>query len=165
MKVLSKHRLMCSVETWCVDVFIHSNYKSYPTFSWSFPLSIYHFILLFPFSFTSLPHLAFFPLSPFFPSPSFPPFSLFLFPITLKMRKLFFTDYSKGEMLKSANVYKDRLFVNAITSHAFKKPEIMMRVHQFYLEIAVKKSQEESERLQKELTKISKWTGRAKAFP
>lgn len=68
-------------------------------------------------------------------------------------------------MLKSANVYKDRLFVNAITSHAFKKPEIMMRVHQFYLEIAVKKSQEESERLQKELTKVSKWTGRAKAFP
>ena len=56
--------------------FIHSNYKSYPTFSWSFPLSIYHFILLFPFSFTSLPHLAFFPLSPFSLFPSLFPFSL-----------------------------------------------------------------------------------------
>ena len=136
--------------------FIHSNYNN---FSWCFPHSIYHFIFLFPFSFTPPP----LSLLPFFSV--FPPFPLFLFPITLKMRKLFFTDYSKGEMLKSVNVYKDRLFVNAITSHAFKKPEIMMRVHQFYLEIAVKKSEEESERLQKELTKVSKWTGRAKAFP
>ena len=60
------------------------------------------------------------------------------------MRKIFFTDYTKGKFLRTVDIYHNRQFLSAITSHAFKDPEVMFRVHQFYLEVAVKKAEKET---------------------
>ena len=40
-----------------------------------------------------------------------------------------------------------------------------MRVHQYFLEVAVNNAEKETEKLKKELTKVAKVTGRLKAFP
>lgn len=73
-------------------------------------------------------------------------------------------DYSKGQMFQTSDVYKDKVFVNAITAHPFKDPDMMMRVHQFYLEHSLKKQEKVTDKLKKELARVSLLTHRSQAF-
>lgn len=81
------------------------------------------------------------------------------------MRKLFFMDYTKGEMFKNDKVYRDKNFISALTAHPFKNSELLYQVHQFFIEMAIKKNHESNIQLNKELETIQKRTKRTKAFP
>ena len=81
------------------------------------------------------------------------------------MAKLFYVDYSKGEIFKFAAVYEDSRLANALTAHAFKDPAMMHRIHQFYLEMEVKTNDLQTIKHRNELVNEMRITGRAKAFP
>lgn len=81
------------------------------------------------------------------------------------MRKLFYTDYTKGSFLNTSSIYKDKKFTGSISSHPFKKPEVMFRVHQFFLELRVAKLEKELDHLKKQLVQVQKVTLKEKAFP
>ncbi len=81
------------------------------------------------------------------------------------MSKLFYQDYSLGDIFKSPAVYEDKNLANALTIHAFKDPAMMHRVHQFFLELDVRNSELETLRYKSELEKEIKVTGKPKAFP
>lgn len=80
------------------------------------------------------------------------------------MGQLFLNDYSKGEIFKTSDVYKSKRLPNALTVHSFKEPQMMFRIHQYYLELAVNNSQLRTQMLQNELSNVAKITGRNRAF-
>ena len=83
----------------------------------------------------------------------------------MQMRKLFYTDYTKGAFLNTTSIYKDKKFTGSISSHPFKNPDMMFRVHQFFLELKMAKAEKELDRMKKELIRVQKFTQREKAFP
>ena len=80
-------------------------------------------------------------------------------------RKLFYTDYTKGAIFNSSSVYNDKKFTGSISSHPFKKPDVMFRLHQFFLELRVAKAEKELGDLKKQLARVQKITHKEKAFP
>ena len=87
------------------------------------------------------------------------------FILQLQMRRLFYMDYTKGDMFKTDRVYHDKAFVSALTAHPFKSSDLLYRVHQFYLEIAMDNVEKKRLQLKKELEVVKKKTRKAKAFP
>lgn len=81
------------------------------------------------------------------------------------MRKLFYTDYTKGLMFKDQTIYKDKTVVSALTMHPFKTPDMMHRIHQFFIEIKLKNLDQEKRKYIKELEHIRTITHRTHAFP
>ena len=81
-----------------------------------------------------------------------------------QMSQLFYMDYSKGENFRNANVYNNKKLPNVLTVHAFKEPEMMYRIHQFFMELEVIASQARTAQLKSELADVAKVTGRLKAF-
>ena len=81
------------------------------------------------------------------------------------MRNFFYMDYSKGAMFKDPKVYRDKIFNTALTVHPFKSSEMMYRIHQFFLELAVHDNEKKGQSIHKELQTIQKKTKRTKAFP
>lgn len=84
---------------------------------------------------------------------------------SIQARKLFYMDYTKGEMFKSAKVYHDQTFTSALTAHPFKTSDLLYGVHQFFLEISMKNNDKKGLQIKKELEAIQKKTKKAKAFP
>ena len=81
------------------------------------------------------------------------------------MRKLFYMDYTKGEMFKNTKVYHDKVFTSALIAHPFKSSDMLYRVHQFFLEIGLSKNGKEEIKLKKKLEEIQKITKMTNAFP
>ena len=73
-------------------------------------------------------------------------------------------DYSKGEIFKSEAVYKDKKLPNALTVHAFKKPAEMHKIHQYFLEVDINKTKLETQKYEKELAKVRKFTKKQRAY-
>ena len=81
-----------------------------------------------------------------------------------QMSQLFMNDYSKGEIFKSPEVYANQKLPNALTFHSFKDPNMMHRIHQFYIELAVNNSMVRTNQLKRDLEQVSKRTNRQRAF-
>ncbi len=81
-----------------------------------------------------------------------------------KMGQLFMNDYSKGDIFKTPDVYDNQKLRNALTVHSFKDPNMMHRIHQYYVEIAISNSMSRTKELKRDLQKISKLTKRKRAF-
>ena len=81
-----------------------------------------------------------------------------------QMSKLFMNDYSNGEIFKSAEVYNNQKLPNVLTLHSFKDPEMMHRIHQYYIEVAIGNSMSRTKELENELERVSKHTNRERAF-
>lgn len=73
-------------------------------------------------------------------------------------------DYSKGEIFKTTNVYNNQKLLNALTVHSFKDPNMMERIHQFYIEVAINSSMSRTQELKRDLEKVSSYTKRDRAF-
>ena len=73
-------------------------------------------------------------------------------------------DYSNGEIFKSEAVYKDKKLPNVLTVHSFKDPDMMFRIHQYFLEVAVNSSEAKTAQVKRELAKVARVTGRKRAF-
>ena len=80
------------------------------------------------------------------------------------MAKLFYMDYSKGEIFKNSNVYNHKDLPNVMSVHSFKQPSEMYRIHQFYLEQKIKDTQLILEETNKELKKWQAVTKHEKAY-
>ena len=81
------------------------------------------------------------------------------------MRKLFYTDYTKGAIFNSSSIYNDKKFTGSISSHPFKNPDMVFLLHQFFLELRVAKVEKELDHVKKELLRVQKITQKEKAFP
>ena len=81
------------------------------------------------------------------------------------MHTFFHVDYTNGEVYKSPRIYRNKAFKSLLTSHPYKSTEMMYRVHQFFLELEVKKSESNSDVLKAELERIQTKTKRKRAFP
>ena len=81
-----------------------------------------------------------------------------------QMNQLFYMDYSKGEIFRNADVYNNKKLPNVLTVHSFKEPDMMYRIHQFFLELEIIASQARTTQLKSELAGVAKVTGRLKAF-
>ena len=82
----------------------------------------------------------------------------------VQMSKLFMNDYSNGEIFKSPEVYNNEKLPNALTLHSFKDPDMMRRIHQYYIEVAISNSMLRTNELKDDLQKVSKHTNRERAF-
>ena len=80
------------------------------------------------------------------------------------MSQLFYMDYSHGKIFKSSDVYNDKKLPNVLTVHSFKEPDMMFRIHQFFLELEVNSSEARTAQLKRDLASVAKLTGRVKAF-
>ena len=80
------------------------------------------------------------------------------------MRKLFFTDYSKGKMFKNESVYNNKAFTSVISAHPFKSPDMMYRVHQMFLEMGIVNYERAIYKVNKELEEVRYITKRKTAF-
>lgn len=78
--------------------------------------------------------------------------------------KLFYMDYSKGEVFKSPDVYHHRELQHALTVHSFKKPQNMQLIHQFYMELELVEMSKKTAKLNSELSKWRGITGKEKAY-
>lgn len=74
-------------------------------------------------------------------------------------------DYTKGEVFRSPAVYQNKNLRDALTVHSFKDPDMMHRIHQYYLELALDTAEARVMALRNELAKASHVTGRTSAFP
>ena len=83
---------------------------------------------------------------------------------SLQASKLFYMDYSKGEVFESPSVYQHKDLLQALTVHSFKKMEDMQLVHQFYVEMEMTERSKKNMEINSELSKWQKITGRDKAF-
>lgn len=61
-------------------------------------------------------------------------------------------------------MYGNRELQAALTLHPFKTPEMMYRVHQFYLELQEEEAVKEGRKRKAELRKLQTITGRNRAF-
>ena len=74
-------------------------------------------------------------------------------------------DYSKGEIFRSATVYQSKSLQSALTVHSFKEPDMLRRIHQYYLELSVRTAESHLLALRNKLAKAAQLTGRTNAFP
>lgn len=80
------------------------------------------------------------------------------------MSRLFYMDYTKGEIFKSEAAYKDKKLPNALTVHAFKQPAEMHKIHQYFLEVDINKTKLETQKYEKELGMVQKVTKKRRAY-
>ena len=85
-------------------------------------------------------------------------------PPSPQMSQLFYMDYSHGKIFQSSDVYNDKRLPNVLTVHSFKEPDMMFRIHQFFLELEVNSSEARTAQLKSDLASVAKLTGRVKAF-
>ena len=64
-------------------------------------------------------------------------------------------DYSNGEIFKSSDTLGKRQLLKALTVHPIKEPQLMYRVHQFYIELAISNLKSRTNKLASELERIS----------
>lgn len=74
-------------------------------------------------------------------------------------------DYTKGAVFKNPAIYRDKAFASLLTIHPFKSTDMMYRIHQFFLEMELKKLDKEKKKISKGLENVQRVTGRQKAFP
>lgn len=74
-------------------------------------------------------------------------------------------DYTKGAVFQNPAIYRDKIFASLITIHPFKSTDMMYRIHQFFLEIELKRLDKEKGKISKELESVQRITQRKRAFP
>lgn len=80
------------------------------------------------------------------------------------MSNLFYNDYSEGAMFKTKKIYRDKTVAAALTMHPFKTRDMMYRIHQFFMEINLKKLDQEKRKVAEELERVRSITNRKRPF-
>ena len=69
-----------------------------------------------------------------------------------------------GEIFNSTDLYQNKKLQNILTLHPLKSPGLMLRVHQYFLELALRGVESKAQDIHWDLELVSTLTGRGHAF-